>query len=170
MARFDYLAVDIDGREKHGGVDAASEQAARALLAGRKLVPVQIRPAGAQASTRRSNAASPALAKGTLKHKDRMLITRQLAALVGASVPVDETLGIVAQQQDNPAVKKIVIDLRNSIQEGMRLADALGRHKQSFSGAYRAAVAAWTSAGSTFSGDQVGSSQRPPPRKVCRQS
>lgn len=141
MAWFDYLAVDIDGREKHGGVDAANEQAARALLAGKKLVPVQIRPADGQSSAKRIDAWSTTPTRGTLKHKDRMLITRQLAALVGASVPVDETLGIVAQQQDSPAVKKIALDLRNSIQEGMRLADALGRHKQSFSGAYRAAVA-----------------------------
>lgn len=142
MARFDYLAVDIDGREKHGGLDAANEQAARALLAGKKLVPVQIRPAaGGQATTKRSQAASSTPARGALKHKDRMLVTRQLAALVGASVPVDETLSIVAQQQENPTVKKIVLDVRASVQEGMRLADALGRHKQSFSGAYRAAVA-----------------------------
>lgn len=141
MARFDYLAVDIDGREKHGGLDAANEQAARALLAGKKLVPVQIRPANAASTARRAASASSAPTRGALKHKDRMLVTRQLAALIGASVPVDETLGIVAQQQENPTVKKIVLDVRTSVQEGTRLADALGRHKQSFSGAYRAAVA-----------------------------
>ncbi|HOY77124.1 MAG TPA: type II secretion system inner membrane protein GspF [Hyphomonadaceae bacterium] len=141
MTRFDYLAVDIDGREKHGGVDAANEQAARTLLAGKKLVPVQIRPASGAATAKRAPASSTSSIKGVLKHKDRMLVTRQLAALVGASVPVDETLSIVAQQQENPTVRKIVLDVRTSVQEGMRLADALGRHKQSFSGAYRAAVA-----------------------------
>lgn len=141
MARFDYLAVDIDGREKHGGVDAANEQAARTLLAGKKLVPVQIRPARGEATPKRAAATSASSAKGVLKHKDRMLVTRQLAALVGASVPVDETLSIIAQQQENPTVRNIVLDVRTSVQEGMRLADALGRHKQSFSGAYRAAVA-----------------------------
>lgn len=140
MARFDYLAVDIDGREKHGGVDAANEKAARALLTGRKLVPVQIRPAGNE-SAKRYDAKTTSASRGVLKHKDRMLVTRQLAALVGASVPVDETLGIVAQQQENATVRRIILDVRASIQEGMRLADALGRHKQSFSGAYRAAVA-----------------------------
>ena len=140
MARFDYLAVDIDGREKHGGVDAVNEQAARALLTGRKLVPVQIRPAGNE-TAKRYDARTASTSRGALKHKDRMLVTRQLAALVGASVPVDETLSIVAQQQENAAVRRIVLDVRASVQEGMRLADALGRHKQSFSGAYRAAVA-----------------------------
>ena len=140
MARFDYLAVDIDGREKHGGVDAVNEQAARALLTGRKLVPVQIRPAGNE-TAKRYDARTASTSRGALKHKDRMLVTRQLAALVGASVPVDETLSIVAQQRENAAVRRIVLDVRASVQEGMRLADALGRHKQSFSGAYRAAVA-----------------------------
>ncbi|MBK8841300.1 MAG: type II secretion system inner membrane protein GspF [Hyphomonadaceae bacterium] len=140
MARFDYLAVDIDGRERHGGVDAASEQAARALLTGKKLVPVQIRPAGNQ-SAKRGDTTTTSASRSVLRHKDRMLVTRQLAALIGASVPVEETLSIVAQQQESAAVRRIVTDVRSSIQEGMRLADALGRHKQSFSGAYRAAVA-----------------------------
>jgi len=140
MARFDYLAVDVDGREKHGGVDAANEQAARALLTGKKLVPVRIRPAGNE-TAKRYDARTASASRGALKHKDRMLVTRQLAALVGASVPVDETLSIVAQQQENAAVRRIILDVRASVQEGMRLADALGRHKQSFSGAYRAAVA-----------------------------
>lgn len=141
MARFDYLAVDIDGRERHGGVDAANEQAARALLVAKKLVPVQVNAATGSAAARPMQAPASGPARGAIKHKDRMLVTRQLAALIGASVPVDETLGIVAQQQENATVKKIVLDVRGSIQEGMRLADALGRHKQSFSGAYRAAVA-----------------------------
>ncbi len=140
MARYDYLAVDVDGHERHGGIDAANEHAARAALAGRKLVPVQIRAAGGEGAKRGAAGSLPA-ARGSLKHKDRMLVTRQLAALVGASVTVDETLGIVAQQQENAVVRRIVMDVRNGIQEGMRLADALGRHKTSFSGAYRAAVA-----------------------------
>lgn len=146
MARYDYLAVDVDGHERHGGVDAVNEQAARAVLAGKKLVPVQLRPAGGEA-TKRGGAKSVAAERGSLKHKDRMLVTRQLAALVGASVPVDETLGIVAQQQENASVRRIVMDVRSGIQEGMRLADALGRHKSSFSGAYRAAVAGGERAG-----------------------
>jgi len=140
MARFDYLAVDIDGREKLGGIDAANEAAARAVLAGKKLVPVQIRPAGA-ATEKRDAEKARSTSRAPLKHKDRMLVTRQLAALIGASVPVDETLRIVAQQQESAAVRRVVMDVRSSVQEGMRLADALGRHKQSFSGAYRAAVA-----------------------------
>ena len=101
---------------------------------------MQLRPAGGEAIKGKSPKAGVP-ARGVLKHKDRMLVTRQLAALIGASVPVDETLGIVAQQQENAAVRSIVTDIRSSVQEGMRLADALGRHKQSFSGAYRAAVA-----------------------------
>lgn len=140
MARYDYLAVDVDGHERHGGIDAVNEQAARAALAGKKLIPVQLRPAG-NTPSKRGAGKTPAPRGGALKHKDRMLISRQLAALVGASVPIDETLSIVSQQQENATIRKIVMDVRTGVQEGMRLADALGKHKKSFSGSYRAAVA-----------------------------
>jgi general secretion pathway protein F len=68
-------------------------------------------------------------------------MTRQLATLVDAAVPVEEALGMIAAQQEQESVKRIVASVRTDVTEGRRLAEALGRHPRSFSGLYRAAVA-----------------------------
>jgi general secretion pathway protein F len=139
MTRFSYLAIDPDGRERHGGIDAASEQAARAALATRRLLPIEISH-DLSRGVIRAQAASERMV-GALSHKNRVLFTRQLATLVGAAVPVDEALGILAAQQEKPTVRHLLTDLRARIQEGTRLADAMSKHKRSFPGSYRAAIA-----------------------------
>jgi general secretion pathway protein F len=56
-------------------------------------------------------------------------------------VPVDEALGMIAQQQETPTARRVMADVQTSVVEGARLADALGRHPKSFPGLYRSAVA-----------------------------
>lgn len=138
MPRFQYLAIDPDGRQKKGGVDAANEAAARALLVRRRLLPVEID--AREDSTTRTGAERPVPKGAKLSHKARLLVTRQLATLVDASVPIDEALAMIAAQQEDAATRKIVSDVQAGVVEGQRLADALARHPKSFSGLYRAAV------------------------------
>ncbi len=140
MARYSYLAIDPDGRERQGGIDAANEKAARQALAARKLLPVELF-AGERAVPRPSQGAGSAKSRGHLRHRDLVLITRQLATLIGAAVPVEEAIGILAAQQENGQVRRIITAVRASVQEGSRLADAMGRFKTSFPVSYRAAIA-----------------------------
>jgi general secretion pathway protein F len=139
MPRYHYVALDTDGRRRTGGIDAVSETAAQADLKRRKLLPVQLAPEGVQ---KREQTARPQERSGiALSHKARAVITRQLATLVDAAVPVEEALGMIAAQQEQESVKRIVASVRADVTEGRRLAEALGRHPRSFSGLYRAAVA-----------------------------
>jgi general secretion pathway protein F len=140
MARFSYLAIDPDGRERRGGMDALDERAVRTALEGKKLYPVEVALSGGRAAPKADNEPRGPV-RGALRHKDRMLVTRQLATLIGAAVSVDEALGILAAQQESTTVRRILADMRAGIQEGMRLADVMGRHKASFPNAYRAAIA-----------------------------
>ncbi len=140
MARYSYVAIDLEGREKRGGIDARDERAVHAALAGRKLYPLEVAPMGATPVSAQQKS-TPSRVRGSLSHKARLLVTRQLATLIGASVSVDEALGMLAAQQEDSAARRILADLRSAIQEGMRLADAMARHKSSFPGAYRAAIA-----------------------------
>jgi general secretion pathway protein F len=146
MPRFQYVAVDEDGRQQSGGLDAANESAARANLQKRKLLPVRIAPAGAERASRAPER-SAGSARGELNHKARLVLTRQLATLIDAAVPVDEALAMVAAQQDQANVKRIVQDVQSGVVEGQRLADAMGRHPKSFSGLYRSAIAGGERAG-----------------------
>lgn len=146
MARYSFTAVDIDGREVRDAIDAASETAARAALKARNLLTVKLAP-DADGRNRRASASSVPASRARLSHRDRMIATRQLATLIDAAVAVDEALEIVAAQQENASARKVMTDLRDGVREGMRLADAMGRHKSSFPGAFRAAVAGGENAG-----------------------
>jgi general secretion pathway protein F len=146
MPRFQYVAVDEDGRQQSGGLDAANESAARANLQKRKLLPVRIAAAGAERAER-APAQNTGAARGELNHKARLVLTRQLATLIEAAVPVDEALAMVAAQQDQAHVRRIISDVQSGVVEGQRLADAMGRHPKSFSGLYRSAIAGGERAG-----------------------
>jgi len=139
VPRFQYLAVDSDGRQKRGRLEAANESAARALLVRKRLLPVQLdtRESAPEQSVENTRTAPGA----KLSHKACLLMTRQLATLIDAAVPVDEALAMIAAQQEQPAARRIIADVQAGVVEGQRLADALTRHPKSFSGLYRAAVA-----------------------------
>ncbi|MDX2236444.1 MAG: type II secretion system inner membrane protein GspF [Hyphomonadaceae bacterium] len=142
MPRYSYVAIDEDGRQKRGGLEAANENAARAALQKRKLLPVQVAPSGAVPDAAATAAAPQRPLRGeALSHRALLIVTRQLATLIDAAVPVDEALAMISAQQDNAAARRIVADVHAGVLEGMRLADAMGRHPKSFSGLYRAAVA-----------------------------
>lgn len=139
MAQFHYLAIDADGRNKRGGIEAANESAARALLVRRGLLPVEIGVRAGRVAVE-SSPRRVAAGRGKLPHKTRVLLTRQLATLVEASVPVDEALAMISAQQESALARHIIGDVQAGVVEGQRLAEALGRHPHSFSGLYRAAV------------------------------
>jgi general secretion pathway protein F len=138
MAMYHYVALDIDGRRCTGSVEAADEERARSVLARKKLLPVQIHT-GMQET--RASPAAPATRREALSHKALMLVTRQLATLIDAAVPVDEALTMVAAQQESPSARRIMSDVQIGVVEGLRMSDAIGRHPKSFAPLYRAAVA-----------------------------
>ncbi len=143
MARFTYVAIDVEGRERSGALNAASEEAARAELVRRKLLPVRVAVVGA-APARNESAAPRSLFAARaprLGARARVVVTRQLAALIDAAVPVDEALAMIGAQQENPDARAIVTDVRAGVVEGQRLADALARHPRSFGRLYSASVA-----------------------------
>ncbi|MDX2235201.1 MAG: type II secretion system F family protein [Hyphomonadaceae bacterium] len=139
MPTYQYIALDTDGRRCAGGVDALSEQAARKALEKRRLLPVVVKAEG-EAPLKGAAAPAPTGREG-LSHKTQMLVTRQLATLIDAAVPVDEALTMVAAQQDHPTARRVLSNVQAGVVEGLRLSDALGRHPRSFPAYYRAAVA-----------------------------
>jgi general secretion pathway protein F len=143
MPRFHYVAIDVDGRERRGGVDAPDAPAARASLQKKKLLPVEVLPIERAPAPRREAAAAVPAGRGRarLTHKARLLFTRQLATLIGAALPVDEALAMIAAQQERAADARVLRDVQEGVLEGQRLASALARHPHSFSPLYRAAVA-----------------------------
>lgn len=143
MRPFDYEALDGRGRTKKGVITAESVKGARRDLRARGLVPVHVLE-GSEDNTPKGEIT---LSAKHLGHKDRTLITRQLATMIDAAAPIEEALNTVALQAEKPVVKKILLGVRASVMEGHKLSDALAEKPKSFDPLYRAMVSAGESAG-----------------------
>jgi general secretion pathway protein F len=136
MQAFDYVAVDTGGHERRGRVEAAGEDAARALLQRRRLLPVRL--VQSDAATRTTASRTPNIA---LSKRDRLKLTRQLAVLVDAAIPLDQALRMLASEAPNARMGLLAASVADGVEEGMTLAMAMARHGGTFDGMYRAAVA-----------------------------
>lgn len=149
MPDFAYLAVDPRGRERSGTIRAANDSDARASLRARKLhvlkVGVQAPNPGAPA-VGRAGLPRPFARGRKLTLKQLTLLTRQLATLAQVT-PLEEALRTIARQSEQSHVKAIATRVADSVLEGRRLADALGREPRSFPPLYRAMVSAGESSG-----------------------
>ncbi len=133
MSAYQYLAIKKNGNNCKGVIEADSERHARKLLRDKGLLPTSVYPLKKSASKKR---------RDKLKSQDLSLLTRQLATLLSAGIPIDESLRGVAEQSDHEKVKKLVIAVRAKVIEGYGLAQAMGEFPHAFPELYRATIAA----------------------------
>lgn len=143
MRPFDYEALDPAGRTRRGVITSESVRGARRDLRSRGLVPVRVSAADDSAKPK----GDISLARNHLSHKDRSLVTRQLATLLEAALPVEEALNSVSQQSEKPHVRKALLRVRAHVMEGHKLSQALALEPKSFDQLYRAIVAAGENTG-----------------------
>jgi general secretion pathway protein F len=146
MAAFEYEALDATGRRMRGLLAADSEAAARRELRRRRLAPLSVSRAdraGAGAKTLLERLSGPR----PISSRELMGVTRQLATLVDAGMPVEEAVGLVGGQDASPAASRVLMGVRARITEGERLSDAMASEPRSFPAVYRAMIAAGEGAG-----------------------
>ncbi|KRG71322.1 general secretion pathway protein GspF [Stenotrophomonas terrae] len=136
MAAFEYLALSADGRRHKGVLEADSARQARQQLRERNLAPVQVEAAAAR------DAGTTASGGGRIGSSDLALLTRQLATLVQAALPVEEALRAVAAQTSKSRIRATLLAVRGRILEGHGLAAALAAYPRAFPTIYRSMVAA----------------------------
>ena len=140
MASFDFVALDVRGRERLGLLEADSESEARRLLEQRQWVPLQLVPVARAAQRQRR----PGRA---LRSKDLALLTRQLATLATVS-PLEEALFTIGSQAGRPDVRHALLETHAQLVEGRRLSEAMESVPGAFPPLYRAMVAAGEGSGS----------------------
>ena len=143
MAAFEYLALDPQGRQHKGLLEADSPRQARQLLREKQLAPLQIQQTRSreQASSGRFGLAQ------SLGARDLAMLTRQLATLVQAALPIEEALRAAAAQSTTPKIKSMLLAVRGRVLEGHSLAASLKEYPAAFPELYRATVAAGEHAG-----------------------
>ncbi|PKM14680.1 MAG: type II secretion system protein GspF [Gammaproteobacteria bacterium HGW-Gammaproteobacteria-2] len=135
MPAFHYQALSAGNRTEKGVLQADTPRAARAALRDRGLTPLKVALVEADSG------------HGTrLSATARVLLTRQLATLFSAGLPLDEVLAATAEGADG-AMRTITLALRARVMEGSSLALALAEFPATFPPLYRASVAAGEQAG-----------------------
>lgn len=143
MAAFEYTALDPQGREQHGVIQGDSERQARQNIRNKGLVPVTIKPV----AEKKAEGGKKFGIKGKLRVADLALMTRQLATLLSAGLPVEEALRGVIDQTEQARLKSILIEVRSKIMEGFTLAAGLAEFPTIFPELYCATVKAGEESG-----------------------
>jgi general secretion pathway protein F len=143
MGAFEYTAIDTVGREQKGVIEGDTPKQVRQLLRERQLLPVSIgEVAQKEAKRQRSFGASRGLSSS-----DLALLTRQLATLSRAGLPLEEALLAVSQQSEKPRVQSIMLGVRGKVMEGHTLADGFADFPRVFPEIYRSTVSAGEQSG-----------------------
>ena len=143
MGAYQYVAVDPGGKEHRGVLEGDTPRHVRQLLRERQLLPVEV----AEIEEReRKTRRSFSLFKG-ISGLDLALLTRQLATLVKAGLPLDEALLAVSEHTEKPRLKSIILGVRAKVLEGHTLASGLDEFPHAFPTVYRATVMAGEQAG-----------------------
>jgi len=143
MAAFRYLVADANGKESGGVLEADSARAARQLLRGRNLIPLSVEPV-----LNESQRAAGGLAAGRrLSQTELAVLTRQLASLLGAQLPVADALTVMVEQSEKQSVRELMASIRTDVLSGTSLSRALARHPRQFPDIYRALIAAGEESG-----------------------
>jgi general secretion pathway protein F len=143
VGAYEYTALDAAGKERRGVIEGDTPKHVRALLRERELLPVSVGEV-AQREAKRQKGFS--VGRG-ISAADLSLLTRQLATLVRAGLPLEEALLAVSQQTEKPRLQSILLGVRSRVMEGHTLASGFADFPRVFPEIYRATVAAGEQSG-----------------------
>lgn len=137
MAVFEYTGFNLKGKNTRGVVDAENPRAARAKLKKDGIIATElIVSEGIVAGKRASREfyLSDIFTRITLQ--DVSIFTRQVATLIGAGLPIVDSINAIIEQQDNLKFRKILTAIKEKLTEGLSLADSLETTSGVFSPLY----------------------------------
>jgi general secretion pathway protein F len=138
MGAFEFVALNKSGKESKGLIEGDTPKHVRQILRERQLLPVKVTEVAQKESRRKGGFTF----RRGLSANELALLTRQLATLAQAGLPLEEALLAVSQQNENPRAKSILLGVRSRVMEGHSFADGLADFPHAFPELYRATVAA----------------------------
>lgn len=137
MRKFNYEARDTTNNKIiRAMVQAESENSAAKLLIAQGFTPLKI--------TEIDDTAGNPIARlmGRITAKDKVVFTRQLATLLGAGLPLSQSLRTVVDQTNNRRLQNVIQDVITSVEGGKSLSDSFGQHKEVFDKVFLALISA----------------------------
>jgi len=144
VAAFEYQALDSKGRKSKGVLEADNARHARQLLRDQKLTPLSLELASQQ---EKILASGKKWFQSGISASDLALITRQIATLVEAALPIENALQAVAEQCEKPRLQSMMMGVRSKVVEGYSLAEGLAEYPHVFDHLFRSMVAAGEKSG-----------------------
>ncbi|OGV63731.1 MAG: pilus assembly protein PilC [Lentisphaerae bacterium RIFOXYC12_FULL_60_16] len=151
MPRFKYVAMDSKGAETQGVLDAENQSQAISIIRSKGFFPTKVSDMGGAASATAASADSKAksvsasvsrqgkggnkllhMFGGTVKPKNLMVFTRQLATLIDAGLPLLKGLRILLKQEKNAALREALNGMGESVEGGGTFSEALGQYPKIF--------------------------------------
>jgi len=148
MPVYEYTALDKSGKNIKGIIDADNPQTARQKLRGSDVFPIELKETFAQPRDLPSGHISFKSLFHRVSHREISSMTRQLATLLNAGIPLLSSLEALITQATNPLLKKILSEIKESVNEGKGLSFSLSKHPNYFSQIYVNMVQAGEASGS----------------------
>jgi general secretion pathway protein F len=147
MGAFEYVALDPAGKQHKGVLEGDTARHVRSLLREKQLMPVEVLEVSAQESARAAGGVRSFSFGQSVSATELALMTRQLATLVKAGLPLEESLLAVSQQTERARVQSVLLGVRAKVMEGHTLAAGIAEFPRVFPEIYRATVAAGEQSG-----------------------
>ena len=148
MPVYEYKALDKNGKSRKGIVNADSSAAARKKLRSSGNYPIYINKSSSKKEKTENGKSFSLNIFNRISSKEIHIFTRQLATLLGAKIPLVSSLASLVSQTDNPALKKIIAQIKESVNEGNTLTNAKSEHPRIFSNIYVNMIRAGEASGS----------------------
>ena len=149
MPQYVYTAMDSKGKEQKGKIISDSEAAAVAELKQKGLFPTSVKAVVASKKAKKAGGSGFNMALGpmVIKRKELTVLTRQLAILLSAGLPLIRSLRTLEKQAANPAVKVVLSKTADTVEGGATFAEALSQNPKSFDKLYLNMVRAGEASG-----------------------
>jgi type II secretory pathway component PulF len=146
MSEFRYQAVEENGASVAGVISADDRKGALRLLGQRGLFPSNLELNSANGETAKTGTAAKPAARADssaghyIKRKDITALTREISALLGAAIPIPQALDSLGEEEENPALKQIILKIADSVRKGASFSAALEEHPKLFGKLYSSMV------------------------------
>ncbi|MFV2072776.1 MAG: type II secretion system F family protein [Thermoanaerobaculales bacterium] len=139
MPSFEWKGRDRNGSPQTGVLIGDSKEAVIAALRRQQIVVTTVKEKGKEIALPKFG--------GGIKPKDIAVFTRQFSVMIDAGLPLVQCLDILGQQQENKTFQKIILQVRQDVEAGSSLAEAMRKHPQGFNDLYVNMVAAGEAGG-----------------------
>ena len=135
MPIFEFKGLTKDGKNTKGVVDSENLRTARAKLKkdGIFVVDIKDKKKATDAASKKRGSVKKGKSVGV---KDLSLMTRQLATLIKANIPLVDALTAISEQVENPTLQEAIADCKNMVNEGSPFYKALSKYPQIFNTIY----------------------------------